>query len=151
MSERRTPRVVLDTNVVFEGMTQVGGASGLLINAWRYDLLRIFISDTLLYEYLDVFNRKLSPDRWRKVQPVFGFLVKKAQFTKIYFSWRPSSIDPGDEHVIDCALNANAWLVTNNLRDFRLAEQELGLKLISPHAIVEKEATKGTIRWEDLL
>lgn len=136
---------------MFEGMTQGAGASGLLIDAWRFDLLKVFISDALLYEYIDVFNRKLSPDRWEKIRPVLGYLIRKAHFTTIHFSWRPSSNDPGDEHIIDCALNANAWLITKNLRDFRLAEQELGLKLISPVAIIEQIARKGTSQWDDLL
>ena len=41
----------------------------------------------------------------------------------MYFSWRPMSPDPGDEHVIDCAMNACASVVTANTRDFQLAVQ----------------------------
>jgi hypothetical protein len=37
------------------------------------------------------------------------------------------SLDPGDEHVIDCAMNAQAPVVTLNTRDFRLAAQTLGI------------------------
>jgi hypothetical protein len=49
-----------------------------------------------------------------------------------YFTWRPSSPDPGDDLVIDGALNANALLVSSNVRDFRLAQQTLGLRLATP-------------------
>ena len=39
----------------------------------------------------------------------------------IHYSWRPMSPDPGDEHVIDCAMNAGATVVTWNVRDFKAA------------------------------
>lgn len=50
----------------------------------------------------------------------------------IYFSWRPNSPDPGDDHVIDCAMNAGAVVVTHNVSDFRMAEQALGLGVMNP-------------------
>ena len=57
-------RVVIDTNVVFEGLTKQGGAAGLLIDSWLAGLLEVYISDALAYEYIDVLSRKLSPPRW---------------------------------------------------------------------------------------
>jgi predicted nucleic acid-binding protein len=32
-------RIVVDTNVVFEGLTQQGGAAGLIIDAWLAGLM----------------------------------------------------------------------------------------------------------------
>lgn len=43
-------RTVIDTNVLFEGVTQQGGDCGLLVEAWRVGLL----SNTLALEYEDV-------------------------------------------------------------------------------------------------
>ncbi|WP_009631377.1 hypothetical protein [Synechocystis sp. PCC 7509] len=34
MSDLPLLRIVVDTNVVFEGLTKQGGASGLIIDAW---------------------------------------------------------------------------------------------------------------------
>ena len=62
-------RIVIDTNVVFEGLTK-RGASGLLIDSWLADLLEVYISNALTYEYIDVLFRKLSRPRWQKLQPV---------------------------------------------------------------------------------
>jgi hypothetical protein len=42
-----------------------------------------------------VLSRKLSPERWQKLQPVLGKLLSVSQFTPIYYSWRPTSPDPG--------------------------------------------------------
>jgi putative PIN family toxin of toxin-antitoxin system len=127
-------RVVIDTNVVFEGLTRRGGAAGLIIDTWLADLLQVYVSDALAYEYADVLSRKLSEERWQRIKPVLGTLLSKAQFVVIHYTWRPISPDPGDEHVIDCAMNAGATVITSNVRDFETAREALGLRVITPVA-----------------
>jgi len=129
-------RVVIDTNVVFEGLTKQGGAAGLLIDAWLAGLLEAHVSNALAYEYEDVLSRKLSAVRWQKLKPVLGTLLSHAQFTVIYYSWRPTSPDLGDEHVIDCAMSAGAVVVTSNIRDFQAAQESLGLQVMTPTAAI---------------
>ena len=129
-------RVVIDTNVVFDGLTSQESASALIIDAWIAGLLHVVVCDTLAYEYLDVLSRKLSAKRWRQIEPVLESLLTQAQFVTRHFSWRPSSPDPGDEHVIDCAMNAAAVVVTLNRSDFRTAENSLGLRVLSPSDFV---------------
>jgi putative PIN family toxin of toxin-antitoxin system len=126
------PRIVVDTNVVLEGLTKQGGASGLIIDAWLAGLIVVCVSNALAYEYDDVLSRKLSGERWNKLQPVLGQLLNIAQYTNIYFSWRPTSPDAGDDLVIDCAMNAGAIVVTSNIRDFRSARDSLGLRIMTP-------------------
>ncbi|HIE26982.1 TPA: hypothetical protein EYP66_06820 [Candidatus Poribacteria bacterium] len=58
----------------------------------------------------------------------------------IYYSWRPIFPDPGDDHVIDCAMNAGAPVVTYNVRDFLQAAQALGLEVITPVEFVTQLA-----------
>jgi hypothetical protein len=79
-----------------------------------------------------VLSRKLSKARWITVQPVLGKLLDIAQYTNIYFSWRPTSPDAGDDLVIDCAMNAGAIVVTSNIRDFRSAKESLGMQVMTP-------------------
>jgi len=126
------PRVVIDTNVVFEGLTKQGGASGLVVEAWLAGLMVVCVSNALAYEYSDVLSRKLSEERWSRLKPVLGQLLRIAQYTNIYFSWRPTSPDVGDDLVIDCAMNAGAIVVTSNIRDFRSATEALGLPVLTP-------------------
>jgi predicted nucleic acid-binding protein len=125
-------RIVVDTNVVFEGLTKQGGASGLIIDAWLAGLMVVCVSNALAYEYDDVLSRKLSEERWSSVQPVLGQLLHVAQYTNIYFSWRPTSPDAGDDLVIDCAMNAGEIVVTSNIRDFWGARDSLGLWIMTP-------------------
>jgi predicted nucleic acid-binding protein len=124
--------IVVDTNVVFEGLTKQGGASGLIIDAWLAGLIVVCVSTALAYEYDDVLSRKLSEERWSRVKPVLGKLLSIAQYTNIYFSWRPTSPDAGDDLVIDCAMNAGAIVVTSNIRDFQSAKESLGLRVLTP-------------------
>lgn len=132
MADVSLSRVVIDTNVVFEGLTQRGGAAGLIVEAWLAGLLQVYISNALAYEYADVLSRKLSGARWQRLQPVLGTLLSQAQFVVIYYSWRPMSPDPGDDHIIDCAMNAGATVITSNVRDFRTAREALGLQVVTP-------------------
>jgi len=123
---------VIDTNVVFEGLTTRGGAAGLVIDAWVAGMFQPFVSNALAYEYREVLEGKLSAKRWRRLRPVLGALLRSCDFVSIHFSWRPVSPDPADEHVIDCAMNAGAVVVTWNVRDFRMAERTLGLPVRTP-------------------
>jgi len=124
--------IVVDTNVVFEGLTKQGSASDLIVTAWLAGLLNVYVSNALVYEYESTLSNKLSPPRWRQAKPVLRRMLKHVQFVPIYYSWRPLSPDPGDEHVIDCALNANATVITANVRDFRKAQSEAGLSVLLP-------------------
>ena len=70
--------------------------------------------------------------RYQSVGVTLATLLSSADLITIYYRWRPSSPDPGDELVIDCAMNANAILVTANIRDFRNAQRTLGLQVMTP-------------------
>lgn len=77
-------------------------------------------------------SRKLKPERWGLVKPLLRALLERARPVVVHFSWRPSSPDPGDEHVIDGAMNAGALVVTLNVRDFKRAQDQLGLPVVTP-------------------
>ena len=124
-------RVVLDTNVVFEGLTRRGGSRGLLVDAWLAGLIDVFLSDALAYEYVDVLSRKLGKHKWNQARIVLATLMSTATFVSIHFTWRPASPDPADDQVVDCAMNANAAVVTRNRKDFRQPQAQLGLIVIS--------------------
>lgn len=132
MNGEHIPKVVLDTNVVFEGLTKKNGACGLIIDVWFAQLINVCVSDALVYEYIDVLERKFSPQKWQQAQIILATLLHQSTFTSIFYTWRPASPDPGDDLVIDCAMNANAIVVTANMKDFRLAHQELGLQVMRP-------------------
>lgn len=128
--------VVLDTNVVFEGLTKRNGSCGTIVDAWLAGLIRVYVSDALAYEYADVLSRKLANERWNQAKVALSTLLHNAEYVPLHFTWRPSSPDPGDDMVIDCAMNANAMIVTSNLKDFRQAQRELGVIVMTPKELI---------------
>ena len=146
MSAGPLSQVVLDTDVVFEGLTRRDGAAGLLMDAWLVGQSSACVSNALAYGYADVLSRKLLPARWERIQPVLGALLSRAGFVALYYTWRPMSPDPGDEHVIDCAMNAGAMVVTSNVRHFRVAREALGLRVITAVEAVIRLAGQAALR-----
>ena len=98
----------------------------------------------MAYEYVDVLQRKLGVPQWTAASTTLATLLACAEATTLYYSWRPLSPDPGDDFMIDCAMNADALLVTANKKDFRAAEQSLGLPVLSPAEFVSLLATRLT-------
>ncbi|HXV98100.1 MAG TPA: putative toxin-antitoxin system toxin component, PIN family [Anaerolineae bacterium] len=138
-----TLRVVIDTNVVFEGLTKQGSTASVVLEAWLAGELEVYVSNALAYEYADVLSRKLSESRWQRLKPVLGVLLAQVHYTAIHYSWRPMSPDPGDNHVIDCAMNAGAIVITANVRDFQTAKVSLGLPVMTPLEVMIKLADQG--------
>jgi predicted nucleic acid-binding protein len=51
MTEQAPLHLVIDTNIVLEGLTKQGSASGLIIEAWLAELFIVHISTAIAYEY----------------------------------------------------------------------------------------------------
>lgn len=79
------PRVLVDTNVLFEGLTKQGGAAGLIVDAWLTGWIVVCVSNARACEYEDVLSRKLSAVRWQEIPQVLALLIEEVQFIDIYF------------------------------------------------------------------
>lgn len=84
-------RTVVDTNVVFEGLTRSEGAAHQLIELWLHkdSRLEACVSTALAYEYTDVLSRKLANRRWLVIQPQLRMLLRNATQIVPYFSGSP--------------------------------------------------------------
>lgn len=97
----------------------------------------------LACEYHDAISLKFSVNRLHELQPLLTErLGDQAEFVTVWFSWRPSSLDHGDDHVIDCAMNARAAVVTATVRDFGAAVKDLGLKVMTTVKFLEYLSSK---------
>lgn len=124
-------RGVVDTNVLFEGLTHLGPAAEVM-DAWAAREFLPCISTALALEYQDVLARKLSPTRGDAVLKALQALLVRAQWTPIRYSYRPASPDPGDDLVIDCVLNSQSLLITSNVRDFREPARQWDFAVLRP-------------------
>lgn len=60
-------------------------------------------------------------------------LISMAEPVQTHFRWRPQLRDPGDELVLEAAVNGRAEaIVTFNERDLRAARQSFGIEVIRP-------------------
>lgn len=124
-------RAVIDTNVVFEGLTHLGTEAEIM-DAWVSRRFQPCVSTALALEYQDIFMRKLLPIRGELVLMALQRLLRRCEYVPIYFSYRPASRDPGDDLVVDCVLNSRSMLVTHNVRDFVTPSRELGFRVLRP-------------------
>ena len=128
---------VLGANVVVAGVRGGTGAS----NPWMVaGFRRRFIwccSVPLFYEDEDVLNRaELLLDANISRAEIAQFLTDLAGVLKPvdpHYLWRPQLRDPGDEMVLEIAVDGRAdALVTQNIKDFGAAPGRFGIELWTP-------------------
>lgn len=130
-------RFVLDTNVVVAGVRSRTGASNPLLIAGFKGRFRWCCSVPLFYEYEDVLNRAeflLEAGVTRaEIDTFLTDLAGTVAPIDLHFLWRPQLRDPGDEMVLETAVNAQAdAIVTHNSRDFGAAPGRFGIEVLAP-------------------
>jgi predicted nucleic acid-binding protein len=129
-------RAVVDTNVLFEGLTTLGDCSAV-VDAWVARKFSPCVSVALALEYEEVLTNKLGAARNRQALGALQALLDRAEFVPIHFQTRPLSPDADDDFVIECAFNASAPIVTRNLRDLRIAEEVLQIPVLTPERFLK--------------
>ena len=131
-------RCVLDTDVIIAALRSPGGASAaILLNAPDNPALKLLGSVPLVLEYE---AKCLLPEHWQaagitenQTLAFLDTLVALMEPVKLDFHWRPQLRDPGDEMVLETAINGQAdLLVTFNLRDYGEAPQRFGIQALRP-------------------
>jgi predicted nucleic acid-binding protein len=66
-------------------------------------------------------------------------LISLAEPIELYFRWRPQLHDPGDELVLDAAINGQASaIVTFNEKDFREARAGSEIEVLRPGVVLRR-------------
>jgi putative PIN family toxin of toxin-antitoxin system len=136
-------KLVLDTDVVIAGLRSPSGASADLLRLARLRKFELAVSVPLVLEYEAV---ALLPEHLAAsglepadAQAIIDVLVDVAEWTRVHFSWRPQTRDPGDEMVLETAINANAdAIVTFNRRDYGDSPARFGLECWLPREALEE-------------
>ena len=130
-------RIVLDTDVMVAALRSNTGASRrLLLSALskRFELLH---SVPLLLEYEAVLKRRehltAAGASGDDIDVIIDTLAAVGVLVIPSFSWRPELSDPGDEMVLETAINGQAdLLVTFNVTHLRKAARRFGIRAIRP-------------------
>jgi predicted nucleic acid-binding protein len=72
-------------------------------------------------------------------------LENTAEPVEIVQKHRPLSVDPGDDHILELAINGSAnIIVTTNLRHIREAALQYNIQAIDPRTLLTKIGTGGS-------
>jgi putative PIN family toxin of toxin-antitoxin system len=127
-------RLVIDTNVIIAALRSQRGASYRLVMMQDQGLWQTCLSVPLFMEYESVAKRPevgitLSH---ADIDIVLDYICEWAEHRQIYFLWRPLLPDPGDDCVLEVAVEAQCdFIISYNKRDFVGAEG-FGILVLTP-------------------
>ena len=133
--------VVADTDVIVAAMRSPGGASAAILRAARRSKITLLVSVPLAVEYeatcSEAEHRLAAGLSEREVEIFLDAVMAMAEPVKTHFLWRPQLRDPGDEMVLETAVNGRAdGLVTFNVRDFGTVPARFGIELMIPREVL---------------
>jgi putative PIN family toxin of toxin-antitoxin system len=136
-------KIVLDTDVVVAAMRSPRGASAEILRAARQGQATLLASVPLALEYEAVLSRaehRLAAGLAdREVKIFLTAVVALAEPVTSHFLWRPQLRDPGDEMVLETAINGRAnALVTFNVRDFGTIPSQFGVEVLLPRDAIRR-------------
>ena len=129
--------MVLDTDVIIAAMRSPSGASAALLMAARRGEIRMLANVALALEYEATCRRAehgvtagLSP---AQVGVFIDAVIALAEPVETHFLWRPQLRDPGDELVLEAAVNGHAnAIVTFNQKDFGEIPMKFSVDVLAP-------------------
>ena len=131
-------KLVLDTNVLVSAFRSKQGTSNHLLKVVRQRRIPFAASVALVLEYEDVLLRPgMVPQTPEQIGRFIDAFVRLADRQRIFFTWRPSLTDPGDEFLLELAVAAQAThIITHNTKHFRPAAG-FGIKVMTPHSFLD--------------
>ena len=136
-------RTVLDTDVLVAALRSDRGASRVLLTAALEGRYVVPASVPLMLEYESVLTRPEHLEAAGVSAADVGVLLDAfatvVEPVRISFLWRPLLSDPGDDLVLETAVNGRAdAVVTFNRRDFEPAVARFGIEILAPADAVRR-------------
>ena len=136
-------RLVLDTDVVVAAMRSPTGGSAELLRRIRAGKARMLMTVALALEYesqcLSAEHRLAAGLSAAQATTFLDRVISMAEPVHLYFRWRPQLHDPGDELVLEAAVNGQASaIVTFNERDLRDARTSFDIEVLRPGEILRR-------------
>jgi putative PIN family toxin of toxin-antitoxin system len=133
----------LDTDVVVAAMRSPGGASAEILRLARSGKVQLLANVALALEYEAICgraeHRRAAALSDTNAEVFVTAVVALTAPVESHFLWRPQLRDPGDEMVLEAAVNGRAdGLVTFNKRDFGEASIRFGVEILSPREALER-------------
>lgn len=135
---------VFDTNILVAGLWSRSGASFRLLEMAVRGELPVAVSVALALEYEAVLTRNhMREASWAsldELDEVLDALLGKALLVMpIRTRLRPTLPDPGDDMVLECAVQAGAdAIVTMNGKDFEAARRVYRIDILQPGVLLAR-------------
>jgi putative PIN family toxin of toxin-antitoxin system len=134
-------RALIDTNVLVAGLTSAQGASHHVLQSIAEGNVEISASPALWLEYEAVLKRTeiqaLHGFNTDEIDDILAALAVWVFPVLLHYAWRPQLRDPGDEMVLEAAVNGQVQvLVTHNIRDFAQIAPSFGLQVLTPAQLI---------------
>jgi putative PIN family toxin of toxin-antitoxin system len=130
-------RLVLDTDVVVAAMRSPRGASAELLRRIDDGKAIMLLSVALALEYeaiCTLAEHRLASGLSASEAAIYvDGLIALSEPVRAFFRWRPQLRDPGDELVLEAAVNGQAdAIVTFNVSHLREAQSSFGIEVFRP-------------------
>ena len=132
--------LVVDTNVVVCALRSKRGASSKVLRHIALGKLTMSLSVAVFLEYEDVLLRPgMVPGFPQEaISRFLDALCSAASHQEIFFTWRPTLSDPGDEILLELAVASGAThIVTHNKRHFEQAHS-FGIRIVTPSELLKE-------------
>jgi predicted nucleic acid-binding protein len=128
---------VLDTDVVVAAMRSPRGASAELLRRIDSGQATMLLTVALALEYEAICtsaeHRLASRLSEAAADLYVDTLIEMAEPVQLFFRWRPQLRDPGDELVLEAAINGRASaIVTFNEKHLRDARSSFDIEVLRP-------------------
>ena len=146
-SRKELLRIVLDTSVIIAAFRSRRGASRRVVDLFDQGQYLLLLSPALLLEYEAVLTRPNQMEAHgttvEQIGEFFEEVAARSVHVTMHFQWRPQLVDPGDEFVLETAINGYAdAIVTHNTAHFVDAAARFGIDVLSPGRTIEKEPVR---------
>ena len=133
----------MDTDAVVAAMRSPSGASAALLRAARAGRVTLLATAPLCLEYEGVCSRPehvaAAAFGSEDLAVFLDAVVDLVEPVETWFLWRPQLRDPGDELVLDAAVNGRAAAIaTFNRRDFLPAAARFGVEVLLPAETIRR-------------
>ena len=135
-------RLILDTDVVVSAMRSPKGASAELVRRIAAGRATMVLSVALALEYeatCTLAEHRLAAGlSFVETEVFIDGLIALAEPVEWFFRWRPQLHDPGDELVLEAAVNGRASMIaTFNERDLQGA-RNFGVEVLRPGEVLRR-------------
>lgn len=134
---------MLDADVVVAAMRSPRGASAELLRIIDGGRATMLVSVALALEYEAICmlaeHRLAGGLSVAQTETFVTGLIAMAEPVQLFFRWRPQLRDPGDELVLEAAVNGRASaIVTFNERDLQEARRSFDIEVLRPGELLRR-------------